>query len=196
MTDNIPPSLASHKALIIVDQDEIRVYHTDQVEVACIVDGEDVTLPDDWTELPHKVVHYVPITVRSEEIFADDSGAPPPNIVLEPGIFVEEATTEVSHEPPQAEGDDALMDRLADAGFRKKRGRALASDFLPGEPGSRLMPPPFLQTPEEAIAHGGNMVGGSKKPNLRQKLTGIVMKRPYCEECDANHRPGEHIVQT
>lgn len=65
----------SEKVLVVIADEQIRVYHTAGVETAVVVDGEEVQLPDDWTDLPNLVLHSLPITVRADEIF----GAPGEN---------------------------------------------------------------------------------------------------------------------
>lgn len=70
----------SEKVLVVIADEQVRVYHTAGVETAVVVDGEDVHLPDDWTELPKLVLHSLPITVRGDEMFCepeDDSGVTP-----------------------------------------------------------------------------------------------------------------------
>ncbi len=59
----------SEKVLVVIADEQIRVYHTDGVETAVVVDGEDVQLPDDWKDLPRIVLHSLPITVRADELF-------------------------------------------------------------------------------------------------------------------------------
>lgn len=56
------------KVLIYVDDGRIDIRHTPGVEVAVIVEGEDVEVPDDWVGLLAKQHHSVPITVNREEL--------------------------------------------------------------------------------------------------------------------------------
>lgn len=57
----------SEKVLVILADNQVKIYHTDGVETACVVDGEDIELPDDWRELPRKVVHLVPFERQGSE---------------------------------------------------------------------------------------------------------------------------------
>ncbi len=66
----------SEKVLVVIADEQVRVYHTPGVETAVIVDGEDVQLPDDWTDLPGLVFHSLPITVRGDEMFKRDDFPP------------------------------------------------------------------------------------------------------------------------
>lgn len=52
------------KVLVIVKDGQLVLRSTPGVETACIVDGEDVDLPDDWQDLPVRVVHIVPIRLE------------------------------------------------------------------------------------------------------------------------------------
>ena len=53
-----------NKVLVIVKDGQIVVRSTKGVETALIVDGEAVELPDDWGDLPCRVVHTVPVTLE------------------------------------------------------------------------------------------------------------------------------------
>jgi len=54
----------SGKALVIVKDGTIVVRSSPGVETALIVEGEDIDLPDDWVDLPHRVVHSLEITLN------------------------------------------------------------------------------------------------------------------------------------
>ena len=56
------------KVLIFVDDGMIDVSHTRGVEVAVIVEGEDVEVPDDWMGLLGRQHHSLPITVNRAEL--------------------------------------------------------------------------------------------------------------------------------
>jgi len=56
------------KVLVFVDDGTIDVMHTPGVEVAVIVEGEDVEIPDDWIGLSAKQHHSLPITVNRAEL--------------------------------------------------------------------------------------------------------------------------------
>lgn len=56
------------KVLIFVDDGKIDVMHTRGVEVAVIVEGEDVEIPEDWVGLLGRQHHSLPITVNREEL--------------------------------------------------------------------------------------------------------------------------------
>lgn len=56
------------KVLIYVDDGSIDVMHTQGVEVAVIVEGEDVEIPDDWRGLMGRQHHSLPITVNRAEL--------------------------------------------------------------------------------------------------------------------------------
>lgn len=87
------------KVLIVIDDGEVRIHHTPGVDVVCIVDGENMQLPIDWTgKLIYQITHQMPITVGFDQMFCepdDDS-----NVILEEGIFVVEEETSVSLQPP------------------------------------------------------------------------------------------------
>ena len=82
------------KVLVVIDDNEVRIHQSAGVDVVCIVDGENVELPDDWTgRLPFQTTHAMPIEVRFSELFDEDAGQHKSNVVLAPGIHVEEETT-------------------------------------------------------------------------------------------------------
>ena len=56
------------KVLVWVDDGRITVLHTPGVEVAVVIEGEDVTVPDDWVGLTAKQEHSLPITVNRAEL--------------------------------------------------------------------------------------------------------------------------------
>lgn len=56
------------KVLVFVDDGTIDVMHTPGVEVAVIVEGEDVEIPDDWIGLSAKQHHSLPITINRAEM--------------------------------------------------------------------------------------------------------------------------------
>jgi hypothetical protein len=56
------------KVLIYVDDGRIDIRHSRGVEVAVIVEGEEVELPDDWIGLLAHQHHSLPITVNREEL--------------------------------------------------------------------------------------------------------------------------------
>ena len=56
------------KVLIYVDDGTIDVRHTRGVEVAVIVEGEDVEVPDDWVGLLGRQHQSLPITINREEM--------------------------------------------------------------------------------------------------------------------------------
>ena len=56
------------KVLVWVDDGRITVLHTPGVEVAVVIEGEDVTVPDDWVGLTAKQEHSLPITVNRDEL--------------------------------------------------------------------------------------------------------------------------------
>lgn len=56
------------KVLIYVDDGQIDVMHTRGVEVAVIVEGEDVEVPEDWHGLLGRQHHSLPITVNRAEL--------------------------------------------------------------------------------------------------------------------------------
>lgn len=56
------------KVLIYVDDGRIDIRHTPGVEVAVIVEGEDVEVPGDWVGLYAKQHHSLPITVNRAEM--------------------------------------------------------------------------------------------------------------------------------
>lgn len=56
------------KVLIYVDDGRIDVRHTRGIEVAVIVEGEEVELPDDWVGLLARQHHSLPITVNRAEL--------------------------------------------------------------------------------------------------------------------------------
>jgi hypothetical protein len=56
------------KVLIYVDDGQIDVMHTRGVEVAVIVEGEDVEVPEDWVGLLARQHHSLPITVNRAEL--------------------------------------------------------------------------------------------------------------------------------
>lgn len=88
------------KVLVVIDDGEVRTHHTPSVEVACIVDGENMQLPIDWTgKLTQQITHTMPITVGFDQMFQED-GETSPDVVLEEGIFVDTERTKVSHCPP------------------------------------------------------------------------------------------------
>ncbi len=58
------------KCLVIVKDGQIVVRSTPGIETALIVDGEDVDLPDDWGDLPVRVVHVVPVRLE-KDVFDD-----------------------------------------------------------------------------------------------------------------------------
>lgn len=59
----------SGKALVIVKENLIVTYSTRDVDVAVVIDGENVQLPDDWRDLPMVIKHSLPISVRAAEMF-------------------------------------------------------------------------------------------------------------------------------
>lgn len=64
---------ADVKCLVIVKDGQIVLRSTPGVETACIVDGEDVDLPDDWADLPIRVVHSMPITIEKDAFEQNDA---------------------------------------------------------------------------------------------------------------------------
>lgn len=112
------------KVLVVVDDGEIRIHHTPGVDVVCIVDGENMELPIDWTgKLIYEIKHRMPITVAFEQMFREPGDDI--DVILEDGIFVVEEESNVTLHPLDA------------------------------------------------------------RPAL--------MKEPYCEYCDMNHLPGDHL---
>jgi len=61
-------TVTTPKVLIYVDDGHIDVMHTRGVEVAVIVEGEDVEIPDDWRGLMGRQHHSLPITVNRAEL--------------------------------------------------------------------------------------------------------------------------------
>lgn len=60
------------RVLVIIAEQQVRIYHTPGTEVACVVDGEDVQLPDEWREgLTQQVTHSLPISLDVDEMFGD-----------------------------------------------------------------------------------------------------------------------------
>lgn len=86
------------KVLVVIDDGEVRIHHTPGTDVICIVDGENMQLPIDWTgKLTHEIKHTMPIEVRFSEMFreeGDDS-----DVILEDGIHVVQEETSVSLKP-------------------------------------------------------------------------------------------------
>lgn len=56
------------KALVIVKDGTIVIRSSPGVETALIVEGEDIDLPDDWGDLPHRVVHTLDFTLNRENL--------------------------------------------------------------------------------------------------------------------------------
>ena len=51
------------KVLVVVKDNGITTYSTVGVEVAVVVDGDNVDLPKDWLNLPVSITHFMPITI-------------------------------------------------------------------------------------------------------------------------------------
>ena len=83
------------KVLVVIDDGEVRIHHTPGVDVICIVDGENMQLPIDWTgKLTHEIKHTMPIEVRFSEMFREEGDES--DVILEDGIHVVQEETSVS----------------------------------------------------------------------------------------------------
>jgi hypothetical protein len=78
------------KVLIYVDDGQIDVMHTPGVEVAVIIEGEDVEIPDDWVGLLGRQHHSLPITVNRSEL-------PPKRALQCPETQLAAPNTQVQH---------------------------------------------------------------------------------------------------
>ncbi len=68
MNPKLLGTVTTPKVLIYVDDGTIDIRHTRGVEVAVIVEGEDVEVPDDWTGLIGRQHHSLPITINRAEL--------------------------------------------------------------------------------------------------------------------------------
>jgi len=90
------------KCLVIVKDGQLVLRSTPGVETACIVDGEDVDLPDDWADLPVRVVHIVPVRLEKDVFEQNDpqNWAPqcPETQLAAPNTQVQHSTARLSEE--------------------------------------------------------------------------------------------------
>lgn len=168
------PQAMGGKVLVVIDDGEVRIHHTPGTDVICIVDGENMQLPIDWTgKLTHEIKHTMPIEVRFSEMFreeGDDS-----DVILEDGIYVAHESTSVT---------------LHDLRYPLKQGEFIGpsiNDLLDGTRENDVNKPILAsesssQCPETPLA-------GTKGPEQPRRS---LMKQPYCEYCDENHPPGKH----
>lgn len=89
------------KVLIYVDDGRIDIRHTRGVEVAVIVEGEDVEVPDDWVGLLGRQHHSVPITVNREELPQKRPLACDSEQLTAPNTQVHHSTAQLSEEELQ-----------------------------------------------------------------------------------------------
>ena len=75
------------------------------METACIIDGEDVDLPDDWADLPVRVVHIAPIRLEKDAFEQNDPQkrplACPETQLTAPNTQVHHSTARLSEEELQ-----------------------------------------------------------------------------------------------
>lgn len=88
------------KVLIYVDDGQIDVMHTRGVEVAVIIEGEDVEIPDDWVGLLGRQHHSLPITVNRSELPSKRALQCPETQLAAPNTQVQHATARLSEEKP------------------------------------------------------------------------------------------------
>ena len=87
------------KCLVIIKDGTVVVCSSPGVETACIVDGEDIDLPDDWTNLSHRVVHSMPITINHDDMPYESPRESPETELAGTNVQVQHATAQIMNAP-------------------------------------------------------------------------------------------------
>lgn len=148
------------KVLIYVDDGTIDVRHTRGVEVAVIVEGEDVEIPDDWRGLMGRQHHSLPITINRAEM-------PQKRPLAFDSEQLAGTNTQVQHSTAQKKAVEC-----PECG--EKHGEQVGCDGLPLFPKYVEDGQPAPTTPELE-----REIDGLRTVNW--------MKAPYCYDCDSNH---------
>lgn len=135
----------SEKVLVVVAEQRVTLYSTPGVEVACVVDGENVQLPDDWTGLSQKVIHSMPIYLGAGEMFGNREGEFVPDLEKEASESPSQRPeTEITGTNGQADHRSGLMKAPYCPDCDDNHQRGIGCDGLPitcdscGEPWGQL----------------------------------------------------------
>lgn len=183
----------SEKVLVVVSEQRVTLYHTTGVEVVCIVDGENVELPDDWTDLPLSVVHSMPIYLGAGEMFGDREGEFVADLSDDPREKDQNSPILARESSPQCPETELPgtngQGQHTTARLNKRVGAVV--DEQADDDGlwfqAKTAPEAYLQQElrrlhtvieSEAIIPG--------RASKAERCSGL-MKAPYCPDCDNNH---------